>query len=118
MASANATLQADRPPEAIAEELELRRERFQKLFGIPLTDDDLIAWFKEHIKELKEDFLFANFNHFRERDSIAVYQGILNGRFSRKQIPAPESAEERPAGQPEAVNKRAKVETSGVSKRK
>lgn len=107
-----------RSHEAVAEELELRRERFQQLFGIPLTDDDLISWFKEHIKELKEDFLFANFNHFRERDSIAVYQGILDGRLSRKQIPAAESAEERPVRQPETASKRTKVETSGVSKRK
>lgn len=110
---------SQRSLEAIAEELELRRVRFEELFGIPLTDDDLISWFKEHIKELKEDFLFANFNHFRERDSIAVYQGILDGRFSRKSIPAPrEAATPEPDRRAADAPKRTKMANSGVSKTK
>lgn len=72
-----------RSDEELLEELLVRRQRYQELFGVPLSDELLAKWLSEHLQNLTNDFLFANFNHYREKDTRGLIEGLTNGRFEQ-----------------------------------
>lgn len=72
-----------RSEEDLREELRVRRERYLELFGVPLANELLAKWLSEHLVNLTNDFLFANFNHYREKDTRGLIEGLTNGRFEQ-----------------------------------